>query len=69
MSNAVNSHRWFPGLRTAKPASHTEPADLGTAFGLEVCFDELPPQQRSRGAKPRPGWLRRLFGGQAVRTA
>jgi len=62
MSNAVTPHRWFQGWRASAAPVDTDPADLGTAFGLELSLSNAeshapttrPPTER------QPGWVRRL---------
>jgi hypothetical protein len=62
MSNAATPHRWFQGWRAGAAPVDTDPADLGTAFGLELSMSNAewhaptprPPTER------QPGWLRRL---------
>lgn len=53
-------HRWFSGWRVAKRARQDDPADLGTAFGLDMSLDpdwiQPPPMV---GARPS-GWVQRL---------
>ena len=59
-SNAAKPPSWFHSWRsTARPAPDTDPADLGTAFGLDLSMSEasaLPPVP----AEVRPGWMQRL---------
>ena len=59
-SNAAKPPSWFHSWRsTARPAPDTDPADLGTAFGLDLSLSEAahPPAAGSEG---RPGWVQRL---------
>ena len=53
--------RWYSFWRSAdRPAPDTDPADLGTAFGLEMSLLETPPEPVTRAKTPRPGWMYRL---------
>ena len=59
MFKTVAPQRWFSGWRVARqPAYGSDPADLGTAFGLDLSMVENPPQPVP--AERRPGWVRRL---------
>jgi hypothetical protein len=40
MNKAVIPSRWFSGWRTADRPMQDDPADLGTAFGLEMSLNE-----------------------------
>jgi hypothetical protein len=40
MNKAVIPSRWFSGWRTAERPMQDDPADLGTAFGLEMSLNE-----------------------------
>ena len=54
--------RWFTGWRFAERVPQTDPADLGTAFGLDMSLDPdwaATPQVAAPVARP-PGWVRRL---------
>ncbi len=61
MSKAVTPQRWFSGWRLAARPPQDDPADYGTAFGLDLSLDE------AGAAAPAPlpgdrrvGWMRRL---------
>ena len=63
MHKSDTSRRWF-GLRRAvgRPAQD-DPADLGTAFGLDLSLSQLPDD--AARAPPAPlrdhdGWMQRL---------
>ncbi len=64
MSNAAHPSllRRLMGQK-APAAPEQDPADMGTAIGLDFCLDEPPPEPRA-AATPDPaaqaGWLRRL---------
>lgn len=59
-STAAKPQSWFHSWRsTPRPAPDTDPADLGTAFGLDLSMSEgtpLPPAS----SKGQPGWVQRL---------
>lgn len=56
---AAHPPRWFSIWRSAdRPAPDTDPAGLGTAFGLEMSMLE-PPAEPAAAAR-RPAWVRRL---------
>jgi len=59
-SKAVSSHRWFNNWRSgSRPSPDTDPADLGTAFGLELSMSEPLPLPVAISER-RPGWMQRL---------
>lgn len=61
MNKAPPSPRWFAGWRASQRPAAVDPADLGTAFGLDLSLNELqhePPAPDP--AAQRPGWMRRL---------
>ncbi len=58
---AVRLQRWFSNWRSAaRPAPDTDPADLGTAYGLEMSLLEHPVEPAAPVAARRPAWIRRL---------
>jgi hypothetical protein len=59
MAKVVNEHRWFAGWRQARRPVDVDPADLGTAFGLDLSLHELHPENPAPAAR-KSGWLRRL---------
>ena len=61
MSNAAQPSllRRLMGLSPAVPAAEIDPADMGTAMGLDFCLDE-PPADVAAATLAEPGWLRRL---------
>jgi len=59
-SNAANPQRWFKSWRsTPRPAPDTDPADLGTAFGLDLSMSEILPAPPATGELPAD-WTWRL---------
>ncbi len=62
MSKAATSNRWFQGRRANPQPVDTDPADLGTAFGLDLSLNEIahePPVSVAPGLR-QPGWVGRL---------
>jgi hypothetical protein len=64
MSNAAQPSllRRLMGLN-APAVPEQDPADMGTAMGLDFCLDEPPPDGvavATPGAAAPPSWLRRL---------
>jgi hypothetical protein len=62
MDKSDASRRWFGLWRAAEPSSQDDPADLGTAFGLDMSLSEL---AEDAPAAPAPmdgqgGWLQRV---------
>ena len=58
---AIPPQRWFSIWRSAnRPAPDTDPADLGTAFGLEMSMLETTAVAAAPAAGRRPAWVRRL---------
>jgi hypothetical protein len=68
MSHAAHPSllRRLMGLSSAPPAAEVDPADMGTAMGLDYCLDEPPADVLVASAAPQggsvaqAGWLRRL---------
>lgn len=60
VNKTISPQRWFSAWRLGeRPAPDTDPADLGTAFGLDLSLVEIstePPPAAPR----RAGWVRRL---------
>ncbi len=55
----VNPQRWFSTWRrAARPAPDTDPADFGTAFGLEMSMLETPAEPAATTER-RFGWMHR----------
>ncbi len=64
MSNEPTPPRWFSGWRTRQAPDYDDPADMGTAFGLDLSLSEIPHEPVAATAAPglEPGWVRRLTG-------
>lgn len=61
MNKTAAPHRWFASWRAERRAPQDDPADYGTAFGLDMSMldaadTEPPPLPVAR----RPGWVERL---------
>ncbi|MDO9092258.1 MAG: hypothetical protein Q7U99_06465 [Rubrivivax sp.] len=65
MDKATASPRWFSGWRTPVAPAQADPADLGTAYGLDMSLHELQaaPAPASTVAR-QPGWMQRLTAGR-----
>jgi hypothetical protein len=72
MNKAVTPSRWFSGWRTAERPMQDDPADLGTAFGLEMSLNEAAREAAAKAGRPdnndtptlpsvrQPGLMQRL---------
>lgn len=62
MTKATTPARWFSGWRASPQPLDADPADLGTAFGLDLSLNEIPhePPVTVAPALRRPGWMGRL---------
>jgi hypothetical protein len=59
-NKAAHPPRWFSAWRTAaRPVQGVDPADQGTAFGLDMSMAETAPESAPPGER-RAGWVRRL---------
>lgn len=65
MSKTATPARWFSAWRPATRVVQDDPADLGTAFGLDMSLDDavpapaaVPAERRSTGWAQRLGWRR-----------
>ncbi len=59
MSKSATTHRWFSGWRAVKRPQASDPADMGTAFGLELSLMEQPAEAEA-AELPRArtvGWV------------
>lgn len=62
MKKSDKSHRWFGSWRAAERRPQDDPADLGTAFGLDLSMSE-----DAEAPRPEPvrvdgklGWMQRM---------
>jgi hypothetical protein len=57
--------------RRQRPSRPQEPADMGTAFGMEQCLSErdLPAAPRPHSLTRPPGWLARWLQPDPLRRA
>jgi len=62
MKKSDKSHRWFGSWRAAERAPRDDPADLGTAFGLDLSMSEEadPPQPAPAPTDGKSGWMQRM---------
>ncbi len=60
MSKAATSQRWFAGWRAEHRPAQDDPADLGTAWGLDMSMAEHAPEPVVLALPRRPGWVQRL---------
>lgn len=60
MKNADTPHRWLQAFRSQPRAVPLDPADMGTAFGLDASFDEAHGIVKSPPMPAKPGWVQRL---------
>jgi hypothetical protein len=66
MSKAATPHRWFQAWRVAAPPPQGDPADMGTAFGLDLSLLDTAAEADAPAARsvavsaPRPGWMHRF---------
>jgi hypothetical protein len=59
MSKIPTSRRWFQMLR-ARPARALDPADLGTAYGLDLSI-EAAADPAPASTRPAAGWWHRVM--------
>lgn len=59
-SKAVNPQPWFKARRPPDAAEQDDPADMGTAFGLELSLlQAVPATPAAVPVERRSGWVRR----------
>ena len=63
MNKPAAPNRWFSGLRAAERPAQDDPADYGTAFGLDLSLNAL--HEPVLPAKRSPGWMQRLAARRA----
>ncbi len=60
MNKPASSPRWFARWRAAETTAEDDPADLGTAFGLDLSMDDTTPQPLPTPPVAQPGWMQRI---------
>ena len=61
MNKAESTSRWYTPWRRDEARRDDDPADFGTAFGLDLSMAEPEPAAAKRPPPPaREGWMRRL---------
>jgi hypothetical protein len=61
MTKAAPTQRWFSGWRAAARPAQVDPADLGTAFGLDLSLNEIVHEPAmAEPVERRAGWVQRL---------
>lgn len=61
MNKPAHTHRWFSGWRSAPRPAEEDPADYGTAFGLDLSLPEVHTETAPPAVpKAETGWVRRL---------
>jgi hypothetical protein len=58
MNKLAPSTPWYAPWRS-RVTSEDDPADLGTAFGLDLSLQAAPTPMPATQATPREGWVRR----------
>ena len=58
-SKAAARNRWFTGWRFGDRAPRNDPADQGTAFGLDMSLADCAAAEAALAARA-PGWVQRL---------
>lgn len=65
---AVNSQHWLQAWRKLSgAAAQDDPAEMGTAFGLDQSLTEAPPAPAAAPER-RSGWVRRASPGRRAAT-
>ncbi len=60
MGNKKTPHRWFKGWRSSPRPQEDDPADMGTAFGLDLSLNVLHPEQPVAPPARSAGWVSKL---------
>lgn len=61
MNKPAHIHRWFSGRRSTPRPAEEDPADYGTAFGLDLSLHDVRADPASPVvAKAHAGWVERL---------
>ena len=59
--------RWLSASRAGRRPEADDPADMGTAFGLDLSLADAAPSTAAPAAVvSRAGWLRRAFPGRTT---
>ena len=57
MNKAEQSNRWFSAWRSSPRPQETDPADMGTAFGLDLSLNLLHPETPPEPAVRPASWV------------
>ncbi len=60
MTQPSKPQRWFSAWRSSEPARYDDPADLGTAFGLDLSMEDSVAEAPAGEPQAQPGWAQRL---------
>ncbi len=61
MNKPAHLHRWFSGWRSSPRPASEDPADYGTAFGLEMSLPDTHAEWPAQAGTRRPsGWVQWL---------
>ncbi len=60
MNKADQSNRWFSAWRAPRRPQEADPADMGTAFGLDLSLDILHPETNPAPTARPASWVARL---------
>jgi hypothetical protein len=61
MNKSEKPNRWFAAWRKGERHQEDDPADMGTAFGLDLSLNLLHPEvETPRPAPVRTDWVKRL---------
>ena len=61
MNKPAHTHRWFSGRGAERQPAEEDPADYGTAFGLDLSLhDARTEPAQTVVPKVQAGWVRRL---------
>ena len=60
MNKAELSIRWFSGWRSSPRPQEADPADMGTAFGLDLSLNVLHPETAPAPKVRTASWVSRL---------
>ena len=64
MSKAPTPPRWYSVWRARETPVYDDPADMGTAFGLDLSLNEIPHEPVAAVESPgrQSGWVQRWTG-------